>query len=325
MNTTPNPGERPPPTRLHAWVDRLARGWPYLEGADHPVRAMATLVARGRRRIRISGDFVVALEPATAGRVTSLLRLVYHGATFSDHPDPNRQEWAYSSADGTVTTPSGVRLFLDGIEPLVLAETFLYQSHFAGPDLTGRTVLDAGAYVGDTALYYASLGAEVVSYEPNPVHFEQLERNVALNPELARKIRIVPEAIGPDGTFAFAATRSAEGALRASGTGPVTVTSRSLASVIDRSGVSEFWLAKFDIKGEEFLVAREPALGRIERLQVEYTTSRATGDLPLLMGLLRDRGFAIERVYKHNYLRFRLREHGTIQARNRRSTAARAT
>jgi len=266
----------------------------------------------------------VDLEPATAGRVTSLLRLAYHGATFSDHPDPNRQEWAYSSSDGTVTTPGGVRLFLDGCEPLVLAETFLYQTHFAGPDLSGRTVLDAGAYVGDTALYYASLGAEVVSYEPNPLHFEQLQRNLGLNPELARRIRTVPEAIGPDGTFSFARTRSAEGALEEGRAGPVTVTSRSLASVFDRAGWNECWLAKFDIKGEEFQVAREPALGRIERLQVEYTVSRSTGDLPLLLGLLRDRGFAIERVYKHNYLRFRLREHGTIQARNRRSVAARA-
>jgi hypothetical protein len=115
-----------------------------------------------------------------------------------------------------------------------------------------------------------------------------------------------------------------EGALEEGRAGPVTVTSRSLASVFDRAGWNECWLAKFDIKGEEFQVAREPALGRIERLQVEYTVSRSTGDLPLLLGLLRDRGFAIERVYKHNYLRFRLREHGTIQARNRRSVAARA-
>lgn len=325
MSTTHSPGERAPPTRIHAWVDRLARGWPYLEGADHPARALAALVARGRRRIRISGDFVVDLEPTSAGRLGSLLRLTYHGATFSDQPDPTRQEWGYSSTDGTVTTPSGVRLFLDGCEPLVLAETFLYQSHFAGPDLTGRTVLDAGAYVGDTALYYASLGAEVVSYEPNPVHFEQLQRNIALNPELARRIRTFPEAIGPDGSFSFSRTRSAEGSLNEGGAGSLTVTSRSLASVFERSGSREFWLAKFDIKGEEFVVAREPALGRIERLQVEYTVSRSTGDLPLLLGLLRDRGFAIERVYKHNYLRFRLREHGTIQARNRRSASSRAT
>jgi FkbM family methyltransferase len=325
MSTTPRPGERRPPTRLHAFVDRAARGWPYLEGADHPARVLAALVARGRRRIRISGEFAVDLDPATAGRVTSLLRLVYHGATFSDHPDPDRQEWAYSASEGTVTTPSGIRVYLDGVEPLVLAETFLYQTHFAGADLTGRIVLDAGAYVGDTALYYSSLGAEVVSYEPNPVHFERFQRNLVLNPELARRIRAFPEAIGPDGTFAFARTDSAEGSLRALGTGPVRVTSRSLASVFDRSGSPEFWLAKFDLKGEEFYVAREPSVGRIDRLQVEYTVSHPGGDLPLLLGLLRDRGFAIERVYKHNYLRFRLREHGTIQARNRRSIASRAT
>jgi FkbM family methyltransferase len=322
MSTTHNPGERPPPTRLHAAVDLLARGWPYLEGADHPVRVLASLVARGRRRFRISGNYELELDPASAGRVTSLLRLAYHGATFSDHPEPSRQEWGYTPSDGTLTTPSGVRMSIDGCEPLVLAETFLYQSHFVGADLSGRTVLDAGAYVGDTALYYASLGAEVVSYEPNPVHYERLQRNLALNPELARRIRTFPEAIGPDGTFSFAHTQSAEGVLDEGGGGPVTVTSRSLESVFDRSGVRDFWLGKFDIKGEEFRIAREPALGRIARLQVEYTVSRSTGDLPLLLGLLRDRGFAIDRVYKHNYLRFRLREHGTVEARNRRPASS---
>jgi hypothetical protein len=45
------------------------------------------------------------------------------------------------------------------MEPSILAETSGSGSHFVGFDLSDWLVVDIGAFVGDTALYYAKLGA----------------------------------------------------------------------------------------------------------------------------------------------------------------------
>ncbi|MEL9997919.1 MAG: hypothetical protein QXH99_05440 [Sulfolobales archaeon] len=62
----------------------------------------------------------------------------------------------------------GVLLLLESYDPTVLAETWLYEIHFLGFDLSDWLVIDIGAYVGDTALYYARRGAFVVAVEPPP-------------------------------------------------------------------------------------------------------------------------------------------------------------
>gem|GEM_PF-2406692 len=60
----------------------------------------------------------------------------------------------------------------------------------------GSVFVDLGAWVGPTTLAAASLGADVVAYECDPAALEDLERNVALNPGLSPRIRVVPAAIG---------------------------------------------------------------------------------------------------------------------------------
>src|SRR6266851_1823796 len=49
-------------------------------------------------------------------------------------------------------------------------------------DYRGGVVIDIGAYIGDTAVYFAKNGAaEVYSYEPNPINYEYLKKNINLN------------------------------------------------------------------------------------------------------------------------------------------------
>jgi len=50
-----------------------------------------------------------------------------------------------------------------------------------------------GAFVGDTALYYANFGAIVYAYEPHPVNFYWLKKNIELNPQLKDRIKIFNE------------------------------------------------------------------------------------------------------------------------------------
>ena len=47
-------------------------------------------------------------------------------------------------------------------------------------DVTGETVLDIGAYLGDTPLMWLYKGAKsVIAVEPVPLHFQYLVKNTA--------------------------------------------------------------------------------------------------------------------------------------------------
>lgn len=61
----------------------------------------------------------------------------------------------------------------------------------------GDHFLDIGAWVGPTSLFAALLGAEVTSVEADPRAAELLAGNIAANPGLAGRIRIVARAATP--------------------------------------------------------------------------------------------------------------------------------
>jgi FkbM family methyltransferase len=94
----------------------------------------------------------------------------------------------FINGDALFIMPDGVKLKY--IDPFTTAETWLCDVHFLGFDLTNWLVVDVGAYVGDTALYYAKRGAFVIAIEPVPTNYEAMLRNIELNPGL--KPRILP-------------------------------------------------------------------------------------------------------------------------------------
>ena len=108
--------------------------------------------------------------------------------------------------------PDGVKIYFDFFDTLVIAETWLYEIHFLGHDLSNWFVLDVGAYIGDTALYYAKRGAFVVAVEPLPSNYEAMLKNIELNPDLKSRIIPINVAIGPeDGYAEFGYSGSVDG------------------------------------------------------------------------------------------------------------------
>jgi FkbM family methyltransferase len=68
-----------------------------------------------------------------------------------------------------------------------LADVFGYQE-FKQLDFKDRIVLDIGASIGDSAIYFATMGArKVIAIEPFPKSFYSLEKNISLN-ECSEKI-----------------------------------------------------------------------------------------------------------------------------------------
>jgi FkbM family methyltransferase len=63
-------------------------------------------------------------------------------------------------------------------------------------DVNGRDVVDIGAYIGDTAIYFALNGARhVYAFEPYPYSYRLAKRNVAAN-HLEKKITVVNAGCG---------------------------------------------------------------------------------------------------------------------------------
>lgn len=87
--------------------------------------------------------------------------------------------------------------------PGVFTQMILQQYRCSTPDhvievAAGDTVIDAGGCYGDTALYFAHKAGEagrVFSFEFMPDNIKVFERNLELNPVLARRIEIVPNPL----------------------------------------------------------------------------------------------------------------------------------
>lgn len=63
-------------------------------------------------------------------------------------------------------------------------------------DFNNRHVIDIGANIGDTALYFAKENAKVIAFEPVKHLYELGLENISLNPKLKDKINFINKAVG---------------------------------------------------------------------------------------------------------------------------------
>jgi len=97
---------------------------------------------------------------------------IHHGFTYSQDLQGNT----------IATSPTGLRLAF-GQEKnysFVLDEIFIMKV-YGNPNVKNRVVIDVGAAIGDSALYFASLGAEVYAFEPKAARYSIATRNILEN------------------------------------------------------------------------------------------------------------------------------------------------
>ncbi|WP_126450681.1 FkbM family methyltransferase [Sulfodiicoccus acidiphilus] len=226
-----------------------------------------------------------------------------------------KDEYSWKLIDGKfVETPEGIRFGLKGVG--MLAETFLSQIHFAGLDLRGKTVVTAGAYIGDTPLYFSHYGAKVYAFEPSPVSFKIAEENLSLNPSLRDRVTLRNWAIGLDGEVDFPLEEDSGGTSifeRTNST--VKVRSVSISTILKEFDLKDPYLLDLDVKGAEYYVVNDLGISNFEVLRIEYSPYLVEGaTLDHLISKVREKGFKKVRVFKHNCLKFDLRDHGTLHA-----------
>lgn len=199
-----------------------------------------------------------------------------------------------------IEVENGIKFYLDSITPGIIIEAFIQKIHNVNPldDLNGKTVIDVGAECGDTAIYYASKGANVYSFEPVKAHYDAMLRNISLNPELSKKITPVNAAIGKDGILKFYQSNRSEIAEAASFVynihGKDVKTSEvkgySLGSIYKEFNLKHIDLLKMDCKGCEHFLTEEDLIN-VDTIKIEYTNFDNSHKIEDLFGKIRKSRF----------------------------------
>lgn len=228
-----------------------------------------------------------------------------------------KYQWKFDPKNGTIETHQGIRFKMQTIG--LLDETFLYQIHFSGLDLKGKTVITAGAYIGDTPLFYSYYGAKVFAFEPDPNSFKKAEENILLNPRLKENIILKNYAIGKDGEVDFPIEDDSGGSsiYKVNGNNKIKVKSVSIKTILNEFNIEDPYLLDLDIKGAEFTVIDDATISNFKKIRIEYSPyylNKSDKTLEFLIEKLKNYGFIKFRVFKHNNLRFDLMYHGTLEA-----------
>lgn len=255
------------------------------------------------------------------GFLLTLLGLCDHGISLASLGDNDSFKWRLLWPDKRIVTPQGLTFDLRSVDPRIFSETFLYDIHFLSFDMADKVVIDIGAFVGDTALYYARQGAYVYAYEPNPTNYRYLLTNLTLNPTFGPRVKPFNKAAGIDGNIMFSESERCCGAGHAvdtenqNGMKPIEVGSLSLDTILKENKIDAPYLLKADCKGCETELVKQNAISLFQQVKIEYTLSETSWNVSDLLQQLRNRGFTKFRVFKHNYSPYdTLDEHGTLLA-----------
>ena len=139
---------------------------------------------------------------------------------------------------------------------------------------TGKTIVDIGASIGDSAIYFLSNGATlVVALEPFPYTYKMAVENIKLN-GLEEKIILVNAGYGNDNVVTINNPEQISGTSSqlSNQTGDYNVYTYSLETLINKYNVSRNSAIKMDCEGCEYQILREnnDVLRHFERYQIEY-------------------------------------------------------
>ena len=150
-----------------------------------------------------------------------------------------------------------------------------------GESFEGMTVVDIGAYMGDTVLWFSARGAErVIGFEPNPANYTILQKNTL---GAGNKVSVFPYAIaGSSGETRIASPEGKPNQTHIGEDG-TSVPARTLAEMMQELKIDKIGLLKMDVEGAEYEILKsldEATWGRIARIRMEI--HKGLQDLPLL-------------------------------------------
>lgn len=266
--------------------------------------------------IRLPGGVELPFTESNKKARFRFLRFSLLEAVFFNDARVKNVGWRIDTRTETFTTPQGLVFYLDSFHEGIFAETFLYDVHFVEFVGGGHFVVEAGGFVGDTALYYASKGYRVISLEPDSANFGWLTKNLSLNTPFSEKISVEPCALGEDGEVMFGMDYTGSSSVYQKAN-QQKVRSLSLKTILRKYDISHPYLLHLDVKGVEHQLIDQPEVAQFERVRVEYAHRVGGQILPSrdnLVNRLKEHGFTKLRIFKGNSGLFPVEELGIIDA-----------
>ena len=125
----------------------------------------------------------------------------------------------------------------DRFGPMTVLQEFFVREPYAGLDVNGIDVVDVGASIGDTPIYFCLKGARrVIAFEPYPATFAQAKRNVSEN-GFDDRVTLLNEGAGASGWMHLTEERRNLWANAVPSGEGVDVRFNSLNDIVDRFGI----------------------------------------------------------------------------------------
>ncbi|MGK0421789.1 MAG: FkbM family methyltransferase [Polaribacter sp.] len=138
------------------------------------------------------------------------------------------------------------------------------------------TVLDIGSWSGVLTLYAAKTAKEVHALDPDPVCFSELEKNISLNLDVAKKIKTYKTAISDNKEIVRLSAREAYGSSSSSilerkrdTENSLELETVSLADFLEKEHIQKVDFIKMDVEGAEFKILS--TIGKVLR-KYKYPT-----------------------------------------------------
>lgn len=205
---------------------------------------------------------------------------------------------------------------------IVLSEIFFYDAYALDYDLNGKTVIDIGAGIADSSIFFASKGARVFAFEPSVGSYLIGMENVRSN-NFELQIKLVNKAVTDvekeenlmvfAGEYRNTAIMKPNGLHTSAKNGYTVQPTRTttLATILRENSLDTVDLLKIDAEGAEFDIlsaSSTDALSKVRNIVLEYHRNPEQ-----LIAFLKSLGYAVET--KRYFVRRGNPERGMIKAR----------
>lgn len=188
-------------------------------------------------------------------------------------------------------------------EIFTIFESFFYGEYENIPYCnSNKNLIDIGANLGDTALYFANKGYDVIAFEPLPNICEIAYKNIELNPQYKEKIRFINKAVSYKKgkiTISYDNNNSASAGEFKKFNNEIEVETITIEDILQEYQIKPDIL-KIDCEGCEVNIIKNSNLSMFSEIIMEYHTNFTGVDENILIKILEKENFRLESIKKGN-------------------------
>ena len=237
---------------------------------------------------------------------------LFRTLVFSNQNNLNNEQWtilrnSFETIDDNVIT---VRNIEDGNEFKfqnkcldVVFETFIRKEYKNIGYAENKTLIDVGANVGDTAIYFANKGYTVYAFEPLPNVCDIALKNISLNPQIKDKIKFINKACSCKNGFITLNYDDEETSVFTSefikAKKTIEVETITIEDILEEYNI-EPCILKIDCEGCEVGIIQNTDLSMFDEIIFEFHTFLTKFNEKKLIALLEKQGFELNEINYHD-------------------------